>query len=330
MRERTWTWLLLGAATVLALPVSVGAQVPSFSNSLPGLSPLSQQQGQSSQSSQASDPGFDWASTSSEVSFIDSALPRTMTKVTLDLNYNDTRPTRGEYLFPKGGVPGSPGLPLPETRIDSQILSLYQEVALVQEFSFFFNEPYRFVNPEVNPNTAGLGDLDFGIKYVLFGDTSMMATLQLRAYVPLHSSQALGVDHSAFEPALLFNFGLASVLRLEGEFRYYVPIGGTDFAGSLINYGLGLVYGQPSPSDIWLTPMVEVVGWTMMSGKTMVVQSPTSFQIQDVSGSTIVNGYVGVRFGFGAAADLYVGGGLALTGPAWYRDMIRVEFRLFY
>ena len=319
------TWLLLGALALLAVPIRSGAQVPNFSTNLPGLSPLARPE-----AGQKPDPGFDWGSTSSVVSFIDSALPRTMTRIRLDLEYTNRRPTRGEYLFPKGGIPGSPGLPLPETRIDAQELYAYQEVSLVQEFSFFVNQPYRFVNPEVNANTAGIGDFDFGIKYVLFGDPSMMATLQLRAYVPLHSSQALGTDHGAFEPSLLFSYGIASFLRLEGEFRYWVPIGGTDFAGDLIRYSLGLAYGQPSPKEIWITPMLEVVAWTMLGGKTMVAQSADSFQVQDASGSTIVNAYLGARFGFGAAADLYLGYGHAITGPAWYRDTARVEFRLFY
>jgi hypothetical protein len=325
-RKTTWR-LVLAAAALSALPLPAVAQsVPGFSANLPGMSPLSQQQQSSQQSSQT----FDWAQTQSCVSFIDSAMPRTMTRIRCDLNYDDVRPTRGEYLFPKGGIPGSPGLPLPETRIDTQELAIYQEVSLVPEFSFFFSQPYRFVNPEVNANTAGIGDLDFGIKYVLFGDASMMATLQMRAYVPLHHSQALGTDHASFEPAVLFNWTVASFLRLEGEFRYWVPIGGTDFAGDNLRYGLGLVYGQPSPSDIWITPMVEVVGWSILSGKTMVAQSADSFYIQDASGSTIVNGYLGVRLGLGATADVYLGYGHAFTGPAWYRDMARVEVRFFF
>jgi hypothetical protein len=326
MGMRRATWFALGVALLSALPV--GAQsVPGFSANLPGLSPTSRQQ---SGSSTSSDPTFDWASNISCVSFIDSAMPRTMTRLRFDLNYNDVRPTRGEYLFPKGGIPGSPGLPQPETRIDTQEITVYQEVSLVPEFSFFFSQPYRFVNPEVNANTAGIGDLDFGIKYVLIGDAAMMATLQLRAYVPLHHSQALGTDHTTFEPSLLFNWRLASFLKLEGEFRYWLPIGGTDFAGDNLRYGLGLVYGQPSPSEIWITPILEVVGWSVLDGKTMVAQSADSFYIQDTGGSTIVNGYLGVRVGLGATADFYLGYGHALTGPAWYRDMARLEVRLFF
>ncbi len=54
---------------------------------------------------------------------------------------------------------------------------------------------------------------------------------------------------------------------------------------------------------------------------------------------TVVNAKVGVRIGFGALAlgspyptrsDLYVGYGRSLTGEVWYKNLVRVEYRMFY
>src|SRR5262249_52971731 len=49
------------------------------------------------------------------VSFIDSALPRSQARVLFDFAEHIRQPTRAEFFQPKGGLPGSPGPPLPET-----------------------------------------------------------------------------------------------------------------------------------------------------------------------------------------------------------------------
>ena len=54
------------------------------------------------------------------VSFIDSAVPRTVIGLRFDATYNNRQPTRATYYYPKGGLPGGIGFPLPETRVDSQ------------------------------------------------------------------------------------------------------------------------------------------------------------------------------------------------------------------
>lgn len=267
--------------------------------------------------------------TDSGVAFIDSALPRTMLRTRFDLDYGNRRPTRAEYLFPRGGLPNSPGMILPETRVQMQELFVCAEVALTPHFSFFTEQPFRWVNPEVNANESGSGDLNLGMKWALVCDERVATSVQLRAYIPSGSGRSMGTDHFSLEPALLVNYRLADYLTLEGEFRYWAPIGGTDFAGDLIRYGLGLVYGMRCSNEIWLTPVVEVVGWTILDGRMQVASSPTTFTIEDASG-TIVNGNLGVRIGFGDRADIYAGYGRAFTGAAWFRDIARVELRLFF
>ena len=37
-----------------------------------------------------------------------------------------------------------------------------------------------------------------------------------------------------------------------------------------------------------------------------------------------------VRVGLGDSADIYVGYGRALTGEVWYKDLLRLEYRLTY
>jgi hypothetical protein len=86
----------------------------------------------------------------------------------------------------------------------------------------------------------------------------------------------------------------------------------------------------------YVAPVVEVVGWTVLSGKEL---NPDGLVATGAAGDTIVNAKFGVRIGIGKAppdsliwsrSDLYVGYGRALTGEVWYKDMLRVEFRRFF
>src|SRR5207247_2481627 len=59
------------------------------------------------------------------VSFIDSAVPPNVIGTRFEATYINRQPTRATYLFPKGGVPGGVGFPLPETRVDTLELMSY-------------------------------------------------------------------------------------------------------------------------------------------------------------------------------------------------------------
>lgn len=258
----------------------------------------------------------------SSVSFIDSALPRTMVRVRADFDYRNRRPTRDEYVY------SSRGLTLSETRVDHQALTTYLEYGATPWISVFVEQPYHWLNPEVNPNRNGAGDLDFGFKFSVYDTSLLLATFQLRATAPIARNASLDSRHWALEPGLLFNFKIADGLTLEGEGRYWVPLTDDAFAGDVARYGLGLVVGQRT-SDFWITPVAEVVGYTSMGGLVEVV-GPAGAHIESASGQTIVNGNLGVRLGVGPNVDFYTGYSRALTGNAWYRDLYRVEFRLVY
>jgi hypothetical protein len=76
--------------------------------------------------------------------------------------------------------------------------------------------------------------------------------------------------------------------------------------------------------------VAEFLGWNVLDGQELV--HPPGVAV-DAAGDTIINGKLGVRFGFGARnggprPDLYVGYGRALTGEVWYKDIIRLELRV--
>jgi hypothetical protein len=266
----------------------------------------------------------------STVGYIDSALLGNQFRLRFDAAYDDTRPTRAEFFYPKGGATG-PGLPSPETKVDYQELSNYLELHALPRLSVFIETPVRFIDPEINANHYGFGDLNAGFKYAFFEDRDTVATFQFRTYVPTGGArEGLGTDHVSLEPALLFFHRLAPCWTLEGEFRHWIPIGGTDFAGNIIRYGAGLSYGQRRADSWWLSPVVEIVGWTVLDGKELASIAPGTFAVESARGDTIVNAKAGFRLGLGDRAEFYTGYGYALTHDTWYRDIWRFEFRFFF
>ena len=156
-----------------------------------------------------------------------------------------------------------------------------------------------------------------------------LATFQLRVSAPTASQASLDNRHWSLEPGVLFNLKLLDFLTLEGQGSYRMPLTDYAYAGDVAKYGIGIVCGQRSDASFWFTPVVEAIGWTVTSGRTEIVH-PTGVSVESAAGTTIFNGAAGLRVGFGGNMELYGGYSRALTGPAWYRDQIRVEFRLVY
>jgi hypothetical protein len=261
----------------------------------------------------------------SSVGYIDSAIPISQLRLRFDAAYDFERPSRAEFFYAQT-KPGGPGLPLPEKKIDYQDISTYLELAANPWLSGFVEVPVRFLNPEVNTNTAGLADMNAGFKLAFLQTCATTATFQLRTYVPTGAaSRGLGTRHVSLEPALLVDRRLGEHWLVEGELRYWAPAGGTDFAGDVIRYGVGVsrAFGTES---LRISPVVELVAWTVLSGKEPFV-APDAIGSTSAAGDTIVNGKLGVRMALGSWGDVYAGYGRALTGTTWYKDIFRVELR---
>ncbi len=271
----------------------------------------------------------------SAVGYIDPAIPMTQFRLRYDAAYRDNRPDRAEFFYPKCGCfkiagldPRAPGPPLPETRVDYQDLSSYLEYAPTERLSGFVEIPVRWLNPVVNDNTSGLADINAGFKWAFIYNHDQVASFQFRTYAPTGDAfKGLGTDHVSLEPALLLFQRLTDRLNFEGELRDWIPIGGTDFAGNVIRYGVGLDYRIYDNDSLRIAPVAEFVGWTVLSGKEFA--NPPGV-ILDATGDTIVNAKIGARFWFGSHSDIYIGYGRALTGAVWYKDIVRAEYRLVF
>jgi hypothetical protein len=265
--------------------------------------------------------------------YIDAAIPMTQVRLRFDAAYDDNRPDRAEFFYPKCGCfgGGAPGPPLPETSVNYQEISTYIEAAVNNRFSAFIEIPVRFIDPELNRVSGGLGDINAGFKWAFVAHDDRYLTFQLRTYIPTGDPGAgLGTDHVSLEPALLAYQQLTDRLILFGEFRDWIPIGGTNFAGNIIRYGAGLGYEVYQSSQLRLTPLAEFVGWTVLGGKEFSPTIGTNMGTKDAAGDTIVNVKIGLRLDFGAHSSLAASYGRALTGAVWYKDIGRLEYRLAF
>jgi hypothetical protein len=274
---------------------------------------------------------------SSAVGYIDSAIPRTEFRFRFDAAYDDNRPDRAEFFYAKCGCfrtapvgkgfdPNAPGPPKPETSIDYQELSSYLELAVNDRISGFVELPVRFLNPEQNNNASGIGDMNAGFKYAIEACPDRFITFQFRAYFPTgDAGQGLGNDHVTLEPGLLLYQRLSDRLSLEAELKDWIPVDGTDFAGNILRYGVGLDYDAYQTHKLRLTPVLEFVGWTVLGAKELLFPEGIT---KDASGDTILNLKVGVRATYQGRHSLYAGYGRALTGDVWYKDVLRLEYRL--
>lgn len=237
--------------------------------------------------------------------------------------------------------------PLIETELDYQEIRLDFEYALSRKFSLFAEVPVRFVDGKVLGSSSGLGDVRAGFKWGLLNNPNHHLTFQLRGYFPTGESEdALGTDHASVEPGLLYFGRLNERWTMAAELRYLAPIDGTsgrgtgfseDYAGDVLRYGLGFGYDFRLASGTTVTPVVEVVGWSVLGGLAISSADGTpfgttfpGFGYREVDGDNITNLKLGLRFGFGEKHSLYVGYGTALTDDVWYDDVVRVEYRSSY
>lgn len=265
---------------------------------------------------------------SSSVGYIDGAIPMSQFRLRYDAADDVNRPNRAEFFWARGR-PAGPGVPLPERSVNYQEASVYGEVATGDRVSAFFEVPTRFVNPEINANAAGLSDVNAGFKYAFVRRDDLVLSGQLRVFAPTGAaSRGLGTHHASLEPAVLLFWSVTERLALEGELRYWIPVGGTDFAGDVLRYGTGLGYDLYRSDTVRLRSVTEVVGWTALGGRENAGLSAGQPLIAGAAGDTVVNAKVGLRLGVAGLGDVYVGYGRALTGERWYENTFRMEYRL--
>lgn len=285
---------------------------------------------------QEEDPPFSTGDT--DVGYIDSALPMNQIRFRFDSAYDNPIPDRAEFFYRAAVTPGgvlADGQTW-ESNLDYRDISAYLEYRLCANASVFIDTAYRFLEPDRNEPSNGFGDLQIGLKRVLWSRPNDMLTAQLRTYLPTgDADERLGTDHVSFEPGLLYLGRINRRTRVEGELRLWIPIdtseaaNGQDFSGEVLRYGVGVSHDlfDETTNSPRITTVTEIVGWSIFDGFGTISDTTggQNFTLEDVAGDTIVNLKLGLRWNR-RAHSTYVGYGRALTGDVWYRDIIRAEY----
>ena len=94
-----------------------------------------------------------------------------------------------------------------------------------------------------------------------------------------------GVDPHSF-PGDLDRQRLGERTTVEGEFRAWIPVRRTDFAGDVLRYGVGLGYDVYRSCNLRVTPVTEFVGWTVTDGKELAVAPDGTAAVKSAGGDT--------------------------------------------
>ena len=153
-----------------------------------------------STAAQSDDDDGGFAVRDGDVGYIDSAILGNVLRFRFDAADDFNRPNRAEFFYARARPEGS-GLPRSEVAIDYQLGSLYAEYKTHDLLSLFVELGVVALNPILNENTAGLGDMNAGCKVCLLETRSFLATAQLRVYAPTADSErGLGNGHVSIEP----------------------------------------------------------------------------------------------------------------------------------
>lgn len=286
----------------------------------------------------------------SMVGYIGDSEIQSKIQVRGDLGYHIDAPDRAEFFYGKCGCyrdlqgnpaydPDAPG-PGPGIVEDMNFKQLHVqgEYAFTQRLSAFAVVPFRSVQPQSFVggaagfgNESGIGDVQAGVKFALLRDAMNSVTLQLQGYFPTgDAARGLGTNHASVEPAVLLHRLATDRLSIEGQLGAWHPIGGSagvpttssdKFAGDVLYYGIGPSYElYRSDNDITFAPVVELVGWRVLSGR-------QTGGTGDPTGTNIVNLKLGARIGWSEEDSFYIGYGRALTSASWYDSILRLEYR---
>ncbi len=291
----------------------------------------------------------------SATGYIDNAVVGSQIRVRVDAEFDFANPDRAEFLYGKCGCyanlnsnnpdydPNAPGPgPAIAKSVNLQEVRFNAEYAPVQRLSLFVDIPERTIqftsDDPSSPitNRTGFGDVEAGFKFALLASDSRYLTFQARAYFPTGvAERGLGTGHYSFEPSLLYQQNLFSEKfgdrwTLSSQFGDWHPTNGAaglptnspqSFAGDILIYGLGSGYDVVSTESYRVTPVLEFVGWSVLSG----FVTPGG-----AANTTIVNLKIGVRTTIHDHNSIYIGYGHALTNVTWYENLLRLEYRYVF
>lgn len=245
-------------------------------------------------------------------------------------SFNRPFPDRAGYFWAKG-VTGT-GPKLPERSVDNYQLRLLTESG-GDSFSLGTEIPFSWVDPEVNKNHTGIGDLTLTTKTVMIdGDEWQITQLFRTQFNTGSASMGLGTGRIALEPGFAFRYRWSDITYLYADVKYWVPMGGDPVhTGQVLSYGLGVGHLLWESDKLAVIPTFEVVTYSILNGlKTTSTGIPVP-----TDGEHVVNFVPGVRIAQERFSDLGlfefgISGGWSVTNSQLYESILRIDVRFSY
>ena len=174
-------------------------------------------------------------------------------------------PDRAEYFWNR--TVGQAGPARGESIIDYRDLRLRLELGS-KKFATIFEVPFREVDPRVNNNHAGLGDLQLITKTVFIESDKWLMTQYFGTHFATGASRmGLGTGHVALEPGFLFRNKWNDLSWLHGELKFWFPLGAhPNHHGQVLKFASGVNRIWRDSDTSAVLPSLELTTYSILNG----------------------------------------------------------------
>lgn len=265
--------------------------------------------------------------------FLDISQPLNNFRFRLDSAFGTPTPDKAEYFWAKSRAANGKGPPLVERNVDWQEFRILMETG-GPKFSAGTELPFRSVDPELNNNTTGLGDVNVVTKLVLAEGRRVQLTQLFRTYINSGlSTRGLGTGHVSMEHGFLLRYQSTPLTFWHSELKFWFPIAGDpNHSGPVLQTGLGVSHVWYDSDAFAILPTLEIQHWTVLDG--MVTQFPGT-NAAPIDGMQIWNLAPGVRMVFDRTGEfglfeLGIGSSLGVTDNRLYDALLRFDVRFSF
>lgn len=209
------------------------------------------------------------------------------------------RKVRVDYVAAKGVDDGRTN----ESQFNGEFFwAINNRIAVVVE------SPLILRDPADASSTCGVGDTEFGFRFVAFDGETSILTFGLNIATPTgDDKRGLGEGHTSLEPVALLWHDLGCGNAFQGELALESPVGVPE-AETVFRYNFALSHTLRSTEHLcffhWLTPFLELDSRTHLNG--------------DSSGRTHVDITPGLRWAINEGCHAAVGFSVPITGAREY------------
>jgi len=246
-----------------------------------------------------------------------------------DSVYHLTKPDRAEFFWARPGR----GPALPEKSVDYQDFRFRWEAGN-DVVSVATDVPVVLLNPEVNGNNGGIGDIQLVEKTLLMNGSRWQMTQLLRTvFNSGNARKGLGTGHVAMEPGLLCRYKQDELTFWHGEVKMMFPIAGDPiYSGPALTWGIGVSHLWYETDTTAYIPTLEFTNIWLLDGQ--FTPFPGGKPV-DIDGDGIFNLSPGLRIVTDTQGDLGVvefgiNGVFAVGSNGWYDALIRFDMRFVF